>query len=331
MPVNQSFDLSYLDNLANHPQAAIEKEQLQEIQRQKMALYQEARAMNYREALFNLPEIEKPQVDINQAVIQVGKREDLRPSDLADIYKSAKCLVPWRKGPYQLFGMDIDSEWRSDLKWERIKDFIGDIEDKTVLDIGCNNGYFLFRLAAQRPKLALGIDPVLHTHAQFSFLQHFLKVPNVKMEMWGVEHLVHFKNCFDVILSMGVIYHHRNPMEQLQHIYQALRPGGVLILESIGIPEQGSHALFPPGRYALMKNVWFVPTPECLMNWVSRSQFLDVQLVSQARLTEDEQRSTSWSAPVSLAQQLDAKNQDKTVEGHPAPWRYVVKARKKWP
>ncbi len=248
-----------------------------------------------------------------------------------DAIDLAKKLIPWRKGPFTFLETFIDSEWRSDMKWDRIKDVISPLEDKLVLDIGCNNGYFMFQMAKQNPKFVLGIDPVVHNYCQFHFLNHFAGCKNLYFEMIGVEHMNLFHQVFDTIFSMGIIYHHRNPISQLVDIRNALKPGGELIIETIGIPGEQSYALFPEDRYAKMKNVWFVPTLSCFINWVRRAKFIDVEIVSDTELTFDEQRNTSWCPRPfqSLEDFLDKNNTSKTIEGHEAPRRFCLKAKKK--
>jgi len=246
-----------------------------------------------------------------------------------DIKTLAKDLIPWRKGPINLPGFSIDAEWRSDLKWERIKDHLAPISGKRVLDIGCNNGYFMFEMAKLDPSLVLGIDPVLHYQTQFKFLQNFFQAPNVHFEMLGVEHLNYFTEFFDTIFSMGIIYHHRHPIQQLLDIKNALRPGGQVILETIGIPGEEPMALFPMDRYAKMRNIWFVPTLNCLINWAHKTKFYDIEVISDTLLTPEEQRSTQWSSNQSLEDFLDPKDPTKTIEGHPAPRRFCLSMKKK--
>lgn len=279
----------------------------------------------------NLPEIPIDRYDNSDSHIKV--EGNATAEQLIELQEKAMKLSPWKKGPFDLFGMEIDAEWRSDYKWERILKSLDpkELENKVVLDVGCNNGYFLFRMANFNPKLALGIDPVLHMQAQFDFLQSYFKDDRVKFELFGVEHLPIFKEVFDTIFHMGIIYHHRHPIQQMLDIREALRPGGVVYLETIGIPGEDSYALFPEDRYARMGNVWFVPTLSCFMNWAKKAKLIDVELVADTDLTEDEQRLTKWCPPPfqSLRDSLDPKDPNKTIEGHPAPRRFLIKARKK--
>ena len=185
-------------------------------------------------------------------------------------------------------------------------------------------------MAEQKPELLLGIDPVIQCETQFKFLQHFARVPNLHFEMFGVEHIDSFKEMFDVIFSMGIIYHHRHPLEQLINIREALKPGGQAIIETIGIPGDESYALFPEDRYAKMRNVFFVPTLSCFINWLKKAKLIEVEVISATPLTFEEQRLTNWCPPPSqsLEDFLDPNDLTKTVEGHPAPMRAVLTATK---
>ncbi|TNE98132.1 MAG: tRNA 5-methoxyuridine(34)/uridine 5-oxyacetic acid(34) synthase CmoB, partial [Deltaproteobacteria bacterium] len=213
-------------------------------------------------ALEDLPEIESSK-DFSSNHVRVCAEVDHQRME--KIKLKAEQLIPWRKGPFDLFGMEIDAEWRSDKKWERLEKVVDNLKGKRVLDIGCNNGYFMFRMAHQNPEFVLGIDPVVPYWSQFKFINHFAKCDNLEMELLGVEDCVHMDKLFDVVFSMGIIYHHRNPIQQLLDIKKAMKPGGQLILETIGIPGDEPVALFPEDRYAKMRNVWFVPTLSCLV------------------------------------------------------------------
>lgn len=258
----------------------------------------------------------------------LGNDSIFNTNDSKMIEEIALGLSHWRKGPFQLGELFIDSEWRSNIKWERIRPSLGDLKHKTILDIGCNNGYFMFEMLKQNPKTVLGIDPVPYCEAQFNFLQHFCQAPNLFFEMLGIQEVQHFDQLFDGILNMGIIYHHANPIEQLKHCRKALKKDGFLLLESITIPGEKSMALFPEDRYARMRNVWFIPTANCMKNWLHKAKFKHVEIVFDELLTNEEQRVTSWSGGASLDDFLDPQEPSKTIEGHPAPRRAAIIAYK---
>ena len=319
--------LDYLLPYKNHCNIS----ELSELKIEREKWLERKSTQHYKEFLKKLPSISTTHLNLDLISPEIGNSSELNENQKIEINKLAKELIPWRKGPFNLFGSEIDAEWRSDQKWDRIAEVLDPLKNKRVLDIGCNNGYFLLRMAAQNPALLLGIDPYLHYKIQFEFLNHFAKLPNTYFELFGIEHLGNFKEMFDVIFSMGIIYHHRHPIEQLLQIKDALRPGGQVILETIGIPGEKDTALFPKDRYANMRNVWFVPTMNTFLNWAKRSKFVDVEIISDTLLTNEEQRLTSWCPPPhqSLEDFLDPNDLSLTKEGYPAPRRFAISAKKR--
>jgi tRNA (mo5U34)-methyltransferase len=284
----------------------------------------------YKNALSDLPIINDSFADLHSETIAVKSLQAVSFEQRNKITNSLKAMIPWRKGPFNLFDITLDAEWRSDHKWQRIKDSLGDLSGQVILDVGCNNGYFLFKMAASKPKLALGIDPVPHVYFQYQLLQHYLKQDCVKFELFGINQIEFFEDVFDTIFHMGIIYHHRHPLQQLIDCKKALKLGGTLVLETIGIPGTDSIAIFPKDRYANMRNVWFVPTLSCLINWVKRANFDQVEIISDTLLTSEEQRKTDWCPPPyqSLEDFIDPTDPTKTIEGLPAPRRFCIKAKK---
>ena len=256
---------------------------------------------------------------------------NLESDQTDEIEKIARSLIPWRKGPFKIGSLTIDAEWRSDQKWKRIEEFLPDLSGKTILDIGANNGYYMFQMAKQNPRLVLGIDPVLHCKAQFEFINYFVEEDNLKFELLGVDDVPLFRSLFDVIFSMGILYHHRHPIAQLIDIREALKSEGTAIIETIGIPGEESICLFPEDKYSKMRNVWFLPTLSCLKNWVLRAGFTDIEVISVSKTDFSEQRLTDWCPPPhqSLKDFLKEGDDTKTVEGYPAPMRFCLKAKKK--
>lgn len=262
--------------------------------------------------------------------VTAGKKDELTSQEYEKVLSLAQELIPWKKGPFNLHGIEIDAEWRSDFKWNRLKDSLPELTNKRILDIGCNNGYFMFRMAQEKPELVMGIEPVIHNYAQFQLVNQLANLSNLHFELFGVEHIHAFENFFDVIFSMGIIYHHRHPIQQLLDIKKSMRKNGTLIIETIGIPGNESYALFPEDRYAKMRNVWFIPTLSCFINWVKKAKFKNIEVINDVPATSEEQRLTSWCPPPrqSLEDFLDPDDPTKTIEGHPAPRRFCLKATK---
>jgi len=93
------------------------------------------------------------------------------PDVLARIESCLAALHPWRKGPFDISGIHVDAEWRSDYKWSRLRDTVSPLAGRRVLDVGCGNGYFCFRLIGEGARLALGIDPSPLFNVQFAMLK----------------------------------------------------------------------------------------------------------------------------------------------------------------
>ncbi|HEY9149416.1 MAG TPA: tRNA 5-methoxyuridine(34)/uridine 5-oxyacetic acid(34) synthase CmoB, partial [Gammaproteobacteria bacterium] len=282
----------------------------------------------WQAALRALPMARPDHLDLDQDCIGIGRTEDLDAAQRQALEQALRQLHPWRKGPFRLFGLHIDTEWRSDWKWRRLREHIQPLQDRLVLDVGCGNGYHLWRMRGAGARLALGIDPTLLFVHQFAALQHYLKDPHTGLLPLALEELPARMALFDTVFSMGVLYHRRSPFDHLQELREALRPGGELVLETLVIEAEAGRVLVPRDRYARMRNVWFIPSVPELQHWLERAGFQEVRCVDVTRTTTEEQRSTDWMRFESLDRCLDPDNPEKTVEGYPAPRRAILIARR---
>jgi tRNA (mo5U34)-methyltransferase len=233
-------------------------------------------------------------------------------------------LHPWRKGPFNLCGIEIDSEWRSNLKWRRIEHDIAPLQGRSILDVGCGNGYYALRMLGAGAKLVVGVDPTLLFVFQFLAIQKLLGVKQVHVLPLRLHDLKLPAPRFDTTFSMGVLYHQRKPHDHLAQLKSTLRPGGELVLETLIVPGDGISVTQPGERYARMRNVWHLPTIPALVSWVEGAGFRNVRVVDIAVTSIDEQRPTEWMHFESLAAAHDPDDQSRTIEGLPAPTRAVV-------
>lgn len=236
-------------------------------------------------------------------------------------------LHPWRKGPFDLFGTYIDTEWRSDWKWDRLKDHIEPLADRKVLDIGCGSGYHCWRMRGAGAELVIGIDPTPLFITQFFALQKYIKDHHVTVLPMGIEQLPDKLHFFDTVFSMGVLYHRRSPFDHLIELRDCLVSGGELILETLIIDGNEGQVLVPEGRYARMGNIWFLPSIPTLKLWLKKVGFKDVQLIDVTVTSTEEQRATEWMTFHSLGEFLDPQTSAKTIEGYPAPKRAILSAK----
>jgi len=284
--------------------------------------------LRYRRPLEEVAHLRASHCDFSGDVVRIGTAEDISASEHQRLHAILKGLMPWRKGPFSVFDIDIDAEWRSQRKWNRLLPNLPDLTGKVIADIGCNNGYYMFRMVPYAPAFVLGFEPYVHHYFAFSLLNTFAAQENLKVELLGIEHLTLFPECFDVIFCMGILYHRPSPIGALQELLSALKPGGWLMIESQAIPGDGSIALFPEQTYAKVPGTWFVPTATCLHNWLTRAGFSQVECFCQHAMSSEEQRRTAWMEFESYQDFIDKDNPRLTIEGYPAPQRVFFKATK---
>lgn len=282
--------------------------------------------LEWRDALGSLPSIRRPAATLNSATVGVpdlkldhGEQKATRDALLR--------LLPWRKGPFDIGGVEVDAEWRSNLKWDRVCEAISPLEDRLVLDVGSGNGYYALRMRGQGARMVIGIDPTLLYVVQYRAIARFFEPQPVHVLPLRLHDLPPKMRLFDSVFSMGVLYHQRAPLTHLQQLRDALRPGGELVLETLLLPNEEACAKTPENRYARMRNVWLLPSASELTVWLARSGFVDITLADVTPTTVDEQRSTRWMPFESLLEALDPDDTTKTVEGWPAPRRAILVAR----
>ena len=278
-------------------------------------------------ALQDLPSLPVDSVHLDTSRVGADSALPLDEPISAKLREALQRLHPWRKGPFELFGIHIDTEWRSDWKWDRLREDIDPLEGRRVLDVGCGSGYHCWRMLGEGAEEVIGIDPTPLFIVQFWALQKYLQQDNIWLLPMGIEQVPAKLQAFDTVFSMGVLYHRRSPLDHLQELKDCLRPGGQLVLETLVIEGELGDTLLPEGRYARMGNVWFLPSCDTLLSWLCKLGFVDPQLVDVGDTTTEEQRSTQWMTFHSLANFLDPGDSKKSIEGHPAPRRAIVTAR----
>lgn len=284
--------------------------------------------LRFREPAESVSHLRAAWCDFSGDVVRIGRPEEISPQDRELVFRVLRGFMPWRKGPFNVYGIDIDAEWRSERKWNRLLPELPPLKGKLVADIGCNNGYYMFRAAHHGPRLVLGFEPYVQHYYAFRTLNGFAGRENLEVELFGVEDLHVFPGCFDVIFLLGIIYHRPSPIDTLRDIFTALKPGGTLLLESQAIPGEDPVALFPEHTYAKVPGTWFVPTGACLQNWLRRTGFGNIRLFCRHPMSRGEQRRTEWMIFESYEDFIDKENGELTIEQYPAPWRVFFKAEK---
>lgn len=278
----------------------------------------------WRAAMAKLPSIEPSEIVLNDA--RVGAKADISGVTREALAAALKGLHPWRKGPFDLFGVHIDTEWRSDWKWDRVLPGLEPLEGRRILDVGCGSGYHCWRMLGEGAREVIGIDPTPLFILQFKTIQHYLQQPNIHVLPVAMEQLPRPMKAFDTVFSMGVLYHRRSPMDHLLELKDALTAGGQLVLETLVVDGDENTVFVPPGRYARMGNVWFLPSPQALCLWLEKLGFTNPTVIDIDETSTEEQRTTEWMTFHSLEQFLDPDDPSKSYEGHPRPKRAVITA-----
>jgi tRNA (mo5U34)-methyltransferase len=283
----------------------------------------------------NIPKWEQAIADIQQ--IKPGKATFKHPYiyidtqvDIENLTQSLKQLMPWRKGPYQIGNLALESEWRGDMKWNRIKDHIKPLAGKSVLDVGSGNGYFTYLMAMQGAEIAIGIEPFLLFNYQFQAIRTLISQPLKAYVLPLKLGQMPEESSFDSVFSMGVLYHQRDHMLHLKQLMEVMTDNGELILETLIIDQQHGDQIIPEDRYARMRNIWCLPSTDTLLTWLQTAGFKNIKLVDVTKTMPEEQRATYWIGDntQSIKDFLDPNDDNLTIEGLPAPKRAVFICQK---
>ncbi|MFT6267617.1 MAG: tRNA (mo5U34)-methyltransferase [Alphaproteobacteria bacterium] len=276
----------------------------------------------WQRQLMQLPELEGLSLLVDDS-IHLKSDNPLSSAQIAKTTAVLKNFMPWRKGPFDFLSIGIDTEWRSDWKWNRVVPHINSLENKKVLDVGCGSGYHLFRMHAAGASQVLGIDPTALFFFQFHCFKRYVESVNIHYLPLGIEAMPR-TDYFDTVFSMGVLYHRHDPIKFLRELKDQLCPGGQLVLETLVVEGDENTVLMPTNRYAQMRNVWYLPSVDALKIWMQRVGFKDIKCVDIDITSTKEQRATEWMQSHSLVDFLDPQDNSKTIEGHPAPKRAVL-------
>lgn len=319
-----------MDYLQHLPDSARREEIRQLHQARQSWVNQEKKGfLRYRRPFEQLARLRANHLDCSGDTVEIGAAGEITATDRPLLEQNLRAFMPWRKGPFSVFGVKIDAEWRSQRKWQRLLPALPDLTGKVVADIGCNNGYYMFRMIPSRPRLVLGFEPTVQHYYCCKALKAMAGCEELAIDLLGVEHLPLFPACFDAIFLLGIIYHRPSPIDTLRDIHTALAPGGTVIVESQAIPGDAPVALCPGDTYAKVPGTYFIPTGACLINWLQKAGFTAISLFCSHPMSGEEQRRTDWMVFESYEDFLAENQPQLTVEGYPAPWRVFVSARKK--
>ncbi len=281
----------------------------------------------FKSVVESLEDYVPSKVDLRGNHVCVGDEADILPEEKERLREQLVQLCPWRKGPFNLFGVEVDTEWQSWMKWDRLLPHLPELQGRRILDIGSSNGYYMFRMAAENPLFVLGLEPQSSFYYQYLAVQKFLGQANVFCLPIPHDQLPGMDQYFDLVFCMGVLYHRKSPIEMLKNIHDSLKKGGHIVLENLVIDSKENLCLFPRNRYGKMRNVYFIPDLLAMESWLARAGFSEIRCVDVAKTSLEEQRRTDWIQTESLEDFLDPNDPNRTIEGYPAPIRAVFIAR----
>ena len=275
----------------------------------------------WQKILSELPDLKDKTVDLKSGVKINSNWES---KDLTQTEDLLLKLHPWRKGPFSINEVFIDSEWKSNLKWDRFLKINLDLANKTILDVGSGNGYYGFRMLGLGAKEVLCLEPNLNHFVQFKAINHFVGSRKIRMLPERLESIQVDAPYFEIIFSMGLLYHQRDPGQHLRLLASHLKEGGNIIIETIVTSKDYEETLVPEKRYANMPNVRFVHTEKGLEKLIIDNGLEIIYSTDPVMTSIFEQRTTDWMPFKSFESAVLKDNPEITVEGYAAPSRKFV-------
>jgi tRNA (mo5U34)-methyltransferase len=115
-------------------------------------------------------------------------------------------------------------------RWRSIEPWVpDDLSGKSVLDIGCNAGFFSMQMARRGASPIVGIDIMPHVLAQARFTSERFgyAIELHEMSVYDIAQL----GSFDIVMCLGVLYHLKHPLYALERVAEACR--GTAYIQSV--------------------------------------------------------------------------------------------------
>lgn len=224
-----------------------------------------------------------------------------------EILSGLKLLVPWfhridlGNGIFtktqSVMGEPVDHPRES---WEVIRQCLpDDLANKSVLDVGCNGGFYCVEVKRRGARRVMGVDGQRQHVRQALFVRKVLGL-DLEFRRFSVYDLnPEIVGRFDITLALGLVYHLKHLVFALERLYDVTNE--LLIVETAIIPpeqtpesfvqplgelKQTLHPIFyaqnPPEVKEQVFN-WFLPSPAALQALLQNTGFEDVQIFSVVR------------------------------------------------
>lgn len=157
-----------------------------------------------------------------------------------------------------------------------------DLTGKTVLDIGCWDGFYAFECERRGAAKVLATD-LWEAAGQDAFLlahkELGSKIGWMKADVYDLSMMLHPGERYDVTLFLGVLYHLKHPLLALQEVADCTAPGGLVIVDTVvSHPAYDQPVMaFCPGRELSDDPTnWWAPNPACMAAMLEEAGFTNV-------------------------------------------------------
>jgi tRNA (mo5U34)-methyltransferase len=196
------------------------------------------------------------------------------------------------------------------VKWRHFADAIpADLRGKSVLDIGCNGGFYAIEMKRRGADRVVGIDEDATYLAQARFAAEVTGM-DIELRQLSVYDVAELGEKFDVVLFMGVLYHLRHPLLALDLIHEHVAKN-LLVFQSM---HRGSDEVEPVAHdYPFEEKQIF-----------NRASFPRLYFIEQSYSGDP----TNWWIPNRACSEALLRSAGFTIISHPEPEVYLCRRRK---
>lgn len=193
------------------------------------------------------------------------------------------------------------------LKWRGFADAIpADLSGRTVLDIGCNGGFYALEMKRRGADRVVAIDADADYLAQARFAAEATGA-DIEFHCLSVYDVARLRERFDLVLFMGVLYHLRHPLLALDLVREHVA-GDLMVFQSM---QRGAVEVEAPAPDYPFSETGIFDRP----GW-PKLHFIE------RRYSDDQ---TNWWVPNRAAAEAMLRASGFVIEAHPEPEVYVCR------
>jgi tRNA (mo5U34)-methyltransferase len=200
------------------------------------------------------------------------------------------------------------------LKFEQFAHVLPErLDGCSVLDIGCNAGFYTVEMKRRGAARVLGIDSDERYLAQARLVAEALDFPEIEFRKLSVYDVAALGERFDLVIFMGVLYHLRHPLLALDLIREHVA-GDLMLFQTM---QQGSDevAKAPEDAPFFVEGTWQKP------GFFDDPGYPKMHFIER-RFAHDW---TNWWAPNAACSQAMLRAAGFTIEAHPEPEVYLCR------